>query len=91
MSYATIWECSQDRDLRNRVAVCVQAQDIAPAGAESWVTQNMLAVATTKAIADAWEHSMVANPYHSRRGHDPVIITDQMITDAVQKITGPAS
>ena len=91
MSYSTIWECAQDPDLRNRVTACVQAQDIAPAGSESWVTQNMLALATTKAIADAWEHSTVANPYHSRRGHDPAIITDQMITDAVQAITGPAS
>ena len=91
MSYSTIWECAQDPDLRNRVTACVQAQDIAPAGAESWVTQNMLALASQKAIADAWEPSTVANPYHSRRGHDPAIITDQMITDAVQAITGPAS
>ena len=91
MSYATIWECAQDRDLRNRVTVCVQAQDIAPAGAESWVTTHMLALASQPAIADAWEHSTTANPYHSRRGYDPTVITDQMIGDAVQAITDPAS
>lgn len=91
MSYATIWECSQDRDLQNRVTVCVQALDIAPAGAESWVTQNMLALATTEEIANAWEHSMLAQPYHSRRGHDPAVITDQMISDAVHEVGEPAT
>lgn len=91
MSYSTIWECAQDPDLRNRVTVCVQALDIAPAGAASWVTENMLALATTKAIASAWEHSMLAQPYHSRRGHDPVVITDKMISDAVEAVTGSTS
>jgi len=69
----------------------VQAQDVAPAGAESWVTTHMLELASQPAIADAWEHSMLAQPYHSRRGHDPAVITDQMIGDAVQAITGPTS
>lgn len=91
MSYSSIWECAQDRDLRNRVTVCVQALDVAPAGAESWVTENMLAIATTEEIASAWEHSTVAQPYHSRRGHDPSVITDQMLSDAVQAVTGPTS
>lgn len=91
MSYSSIWECAQDPDLRNRVTVCVQTLDPGPVGAESWVTTHMLALAATEEIANAWEHSMLAQPYHSRRGHDTAVVTDQMISDAVQAVTGPTS
>lgn len=88
MSYTSIWDCAHDPDLRNRVTVCVQTLAVAPAGPEAWVTGHMLAVAATPAIAAAWEHSALTNPYHGRRGHDPAIITDQMIQDAVTTVAG---
>ena len=88
MSYSSIWACAQDPDLRNRVTACVQTLDIAPAGAESWVTTRMLALASTSEIAAAWEHSIISQPYHGRRGHDPAIITDAMILTAVHEVSG---
>ena len=88
MSYTSIWDCAHDLDLRNRVTACVQTLGVAPAGAESWVTTRMLALASTSELAAAWEHSTISQPYHGRRGHDPAIITDAMILTAVHEVSG---
>ena len=39
-------------------------------------------------LADAWESSTVSQPWHSRRGHDPSVISDEMIQNAVATILG---
>lgn len=84
MSYNAIAEAAQDRDLRARVTACVAADNIGAGSPESWVTTNMLTIATH--FESAWAHSMTAQPYHSRRGHDPAIITDAAIKTAVQAV-----
>ena len=84
MSYNAIYDCATDPDFRNRVAACAVQEGAAPAGGEAYATQNALTIASRKDIEAAWEYSMTANPYHSRRGHDEAIITDQMILTAVQ-------
>lgn len=58
----------------------------APAGGEAYAAQHALTVASRKDIEQAWQHSMTSQPYHSRRGHDEAIITDQMILTAVQAL-----
>ena len=84
MSYNAIYDCATDPDFRNRIAACAVQEGAAPAGGEAYATQNALAITSRKDIEAAWAHSMTANPYHSRRGHDEAIITDQMILTAVQ-------
>ena len=84
MSYNAIYACATDPDFRNRVAACAVQEGAAPAGGEAYATQHALTIASRKDIEAAWQNSMTANPYHSRRGHDEAIITDQMILTAVQ-------
>ena len=84
MSYNAIYDCANDPDFRNRVAACAVQEGAAPAGGEAYASQYALAIAARKDIEAAWAHSMDSNPYHSRRGHDEAIITDQMIRTAVQ-------
>ena len=84
MSYNAIYACATDPDFRNRVAACAVQEGAAPAGGEAYATQHALTIASRKDIEAAWAHSLTANPYHSRRGHDESIITDQMILSAVQ-------
>lgn len=86
MSYSDIYECSQDPDFRQRVQVAVLTEQIAPAGAAAWVTQHALDVAAVPGIASAWEYSKVGQPYHSRRGYDPSVLTDTAIRDAVIEV-----
>ena len=84
MSYNAIYACATDPDFRNRVAACAVQEGAAPAGGEAYATQNALTIASRKDIEAAWHHSLASQPYHSRRGHDEAIITDQMILSAVQ-------
>ena len=84
MSYNAIYSCATDPDFRNRVAACAVQEGAAPAGGEAYASQYALAIASRKDIEAAWHHSLTAQPYHSRRGHDESIITDQMILSAVQ-------
>ena len=86
MSYNAIYACATDPDFRNRVAACAVQESAAPAGGEAYASQYALAIAARKDIEAAWAHSMTANPYPSRRGHDEAIITDQMILAAVQAL-----
>ena len=86
MSYNAIYDCANDTDFRNRVAACAVQEGAAPAGGEAYATQHALAIAARKDIEQAWEYSMTSQPYHSRRGHDEAIITDQMILSAVQAL-----
>ena len=86
MSYNAIYDCATDPDFRNRVAACAVQEGAAPAGGEAYATQYALAIASRKDIEAAWSHSLAASPYHSRRGHDGSIITDQMILAAVQAL-----
>lgn len=86
MSYNAIYDCANDPDFRNRIAACAVQEGAAPAGGEAYAVQNALTIAARKDIEAAWQHSMTSNPYHSRRGHDETIITDQMILAAVQAL-----
>lgn len=88
MSYNTIYEASQDPDLRNRVAAAYTSTTGNSDGGW-WADQNMLAIAADQGIADAWAYSTDSNPYHGRRGYDPAVISDQMITDAVATTLNP--
>ena len=87
MSFATIYEASQDSDLRNRVAAAYTSITGNRDGGW-WADQHMLAIAADQEIADAWAYSTDANPWHGRRGYDPAVISDQMITDAVSAVLG---
>ena len=82
MSFANIYEASQDSDLRNRVAAAYTSITGNRDGGW-WADQHMLTIAADQEIADAWAYSADANPWHGRRGYDPGIITDEMITNAV--------
>ena len=86
MSYNAIYACATDPDFRNRIAACAVQEGVAPAGGEAYATQNALTIAARKDIEGAWHHSLTAQPYHSRRGYDESIITDQMILSAVQAL-----
>ena len=87
MSFTSIYEASQDSDLRNRVAAAYTSVTGTRDGGW-WADQHMLAIAAGKEIADAWEYSVAANPWHGRRGYDPAVISDEMITDAVSAVLG---
>lgn len=87
MSFATIYEASQDSDLRNRVAAAYTSITSNRDGGW-WADQHMLAIAAGQEIADAWAYSADTNPHHGRRGLDPGIITDEMITNAVSAVLG---
>lgn len=85
MSFTSIYEASQDPDLRNRVAAaCTTLSQERDGG--WWADQHMLAIAADQEIADAWAYSADVNPWHGRRGLDPGIITDGMITNAVSAV-----
>lgn len=86
MSYNAIYACANDPDFRNRIAACAVQEGAAPAGGEAYTSDYALAIASRKDIEGAWSHSLTAQPYHSRRGHDESIITDQMILSAVQAL-----
>ena len=86
MSYNAIYACATDPDFRNRVAACAVQEGAAPAGGEAYATQHALTIASRKDIEAAWSHSLAASPYHSRRGRDESIVTDQMILAAVQAL-----
>lgn len=88
MSFTSIYEASQDSDLRNRVAVAYTSITSNRDGGW-WADQHMLAITAHSAIADAWEYSVTANPWHGRRGYDPAVISDEMITDAVSAVLNP--
>ncbi|VEI13207.1 hypothetical protein [Trueperella bialowiezensis] len=86
MSFSSIHDCAINTDFRNRIAVCATQLGAAPAGGEAFATQHALAIAAHKPIADAWETSLTEQPYHSRRGWDENIISDQLIRRAVRRI-----
>ena len=88
MSFTSIYEASQDSDLRNRVAAAYTSITGNRDGGW-WADQHMLAIAAGQEIADAWAYSADANPWHSRRGYDSGIITDEMITNAVSAVLNP--
>lgn len=86
MSFSTIHECAMDADFRNRIAVCATQLGAAPAGGEAFATQHALAIAAYKPVADAWETSLKDQPYHSRRGWDEQVISDQLLRRAVRRV-----
>ena len=87
MSYVSIFECAGDPDFRSRVAACAVQEGAAAAGSgESFAFQWAMWIAARPDVEKAWEYSVGASPYHSRRGYDPAVITDQMILDAVRAI-----
>lgn len=89
MSFSSIYECAANPDFRDRVTACAVSLGVAPAGGEAFTSQNVLEIAARKEIADAWALSLEACPFHSRRGYDEAIISDQMIRRAVRAITKP--
>lgn len=88
MSYNAIYEASVDPDLRARVKVAVTKQGLAPAGADAWVQEHMLAVCAFEDVYKAYAYVKETQPYHSRPGHDPVVVTDAMIDAAVRAVAG---
>lgn len=91
MSFNNVLEVVNDPDFRNRLTVAVTQANIAPAGAQAWVTMHAMQVASDKAIQDAWEYSKNVHKYHSCRGRDELVITDQAIIDAVARVAGEIS
>lgn len=86
MSLNAIFDASQDTDLRARVMVAVTKAGFAPAGGEAWVTQHMLEVCARPQIYEAYAYVKQTQPYHSRPGYDPVVVTDAMIEEAVAAV-----
>ena len=79
--YATGAAIARYEDFKAR-AIMAAAQ-IGVSYPESWVGTNLYQLALDKPIGEAYEYSLGALPYHSRRCYDPSIITDQMILAVV--------
>lgn len=95
MTYANQYEMSRDQGLRNRVAACAATQDLpkrpfSPFGSarkcvpESWAEENMLFVTAQPGWPEAWADALAASKEDP--GMDPTVVTDAMITSAVQAV-----
>lgn len=82
---STPYDIFEDQDFRKRVLVAALLQG-SPAGQlEFFYAVNGLSIAAKTDIVAAYEFAKQGNPYHSRLGLDPGIITDGMITAAVEE------
>ena len=82
MTYATIAQIQGDGSIRQRVTACVVVTGIS-GQPEQWAADHAWQLAARPGWADAWE---------AHEGTEPAsAITDEMITEAVQDISGEAS
>lgn len=87
MSYTAIAQMQRDPDIRDRVSACV-AMEVPNVYPEGWVQEKAWLFATQPDWTVAWDNALSthANEENYRPGHDPLVITDQMILSAVQLI-----
>jgi hypothetical protein len=88
MSYNNIADMATDPHLLRRVTAAAYAEHVTDAGA--WAQGAMWDLAATAGWAQAWDAALTAYADDETYlpGRDGSVITDQMILDAVQALTG---
>ncbi len=86
MALASAHEIYEDEDFKKRTQVALLEYEPDTTVFDYWYSLYGLLVASNSKIVNAWETSKNLYPYHSRRGHDPHIIKDETIKEAVVEL-----
>lgn len=81
---STAAQLATDPDFMERATLAAAQQGITYP--EAWIAEHKYMLASNTEVAAAYEASLINLPYHSRRGYDPVIITDDMIRGAIAEL-----
>ena len=84
MSLSAAAEIAEDQDFIARATMA--AAQLRIPYAESFVCEHVRRLALDTGVLQAYESSLISFPYHSRRCHDPALITDEMIMGAVRAL-----
>lgn len=82
---STAYEIFENQDFKQRILVAITCLRDSREAPDSWYYNHGLKLACTPAFIQAWEKKKKNNPYHSRLGYDPTVISDEMITTAIKE------